>query len=340
MISAVLAAVSVLLLLLLSVRRIIRDSRRKTHEARKAEFDGVISAIISQKISVTKDLFRDLRMRDVAPLTDVFLSYLRNISGPDADRMIEVIHVWDVETLFRQHMHRVRRGERIEMLTVLSYLKTPSSLEIIADALGSRDLYVQLTAIRCLARRRAVNLLPEVIIAVNHEGQQNKTLLADVLLRFGEEAVPYLEKLVSSAVNETVRAAALEALVFISPNSTTVDFDLCMLSPDDGTRAAAVTLAGVVACRDAPDPIAKGVRDPSALVRARVAIAISKAGRVDLMEALTELIGDPVWWVRYRAGKALMDMSSEGKALMRSFSMQNNLEGIMAREILAEGEGG
>lgn len=338
MVSAALAVVSITMVLLLSLRRVLRDREKKAHAVQKAEFDRAISAILSQKITVKKELLPEVGERDISPLTDILLSYLRNLSGPDADRLIEIIYAWDVEQKLRRQLWGARRGDAIEALTVLSYLNTPSSLEAISEKLHSPDPYVQLASIRCLARRDAVNMLPEIIVSVNHAGQHNRTILADVLQRFGVEAAPYLEKLVSEAVNETVRIAALEALVLIAPPATSVDFKLCLASPNERTRAAAVTLAGITGVRGGEDVLAIGTEDASALVRARSASAIKASERLDLIERLIDLISDPVWWVRYRAGRAMMSISTESRALLRSLSMQNSPQGLMAREILDEAE--
>ncbi len=338
MASAGFAALSTFMLLTLALRRAFRDRMRRQEKAKMAQFDALLSALVRQRIAPRGDMLPHIDAGDVAALVNVLLNYLRNLSGADADLVIDAIDLWDIESLLVQEAKHGHRGRRIEALAVLSYLRSETSLASLVKALRSEDDYVQLAAIRCIARRGAIEYLPHIIDAINQERERNRTILAEVLQRFGAASAPYLEKLTDEAASDSVLIAALEALAMIAPEHVQVNMKALMAHSAPRVRAAAVRLAGVSAVSSPIDVIALGLEDQEALVRIRAAVAAGNAGRQDLLPALRRTLADPVWWVRFRACQAMLNLGAAGRAVLRTVAAKSGDEAILAADILSEAE--
>lgn len=354
--SALFAALALFAIAILCVRRLLRDRRRRRAEAMKRRFHDLISILLSRPAQPAKALRPDFKPRDIPIFVDIFLEFFRVVRGTNAARIGEIIADWDLEDALCRLAIEGHRGERIETLTVLSYLTSAQSLRVIEECLASKDAYIQLTAIRCIARRKQNNRLGEIIDRINTPEQSNRALLVNVLSPFGTAAVRELQRLVQVAVTDLVRAVALETLIAIKPDEVRLDYARLMESPAPHVRAATVRLFGIVG-GDGPgsdreggdglggdgsggdasvDVLSLGLTDPDAIVRIYAVGAVRQRGGRDYLSTLRTLLGDPVWWVRYRAGSALLESGPNGLALLRSIMVRESLEGYSAREILHE----
>ena len=339
--SAVFAALALLAVAILCVRRFIRDRRRRRALEEKRRLHDLVSILLTRPGQSAAALRPDLKPRDIPLLVDIFLEFFRVLRGGDAARIGEIVDDWDLEPALFRVAREGHRGERIETLTVLSYLTGDQSLRVIEESLASKDAYIQLTAIRCIARRNAIDRLGEIIDRINTPEQANRTLLVSVLSPFGTAAVRELERLAHVAVTDMLRVVALETLIAIKPNEVRLDFGQLMESADPRVRAATVRLyglAGAVAGNKEVDVdvLSLGLADPDAIVRVYAVGTVRQRGGRDYLIKLRILLGDPVWWVRYRAGVSLLESGPKGLALLRSVMGRDNLEGYSAREILDE----
>jgi HEAT repeat protein len=115
------------------------------------------------------------------------------------------------------------------------------------------------------------------------------------------------------------KAAAIEAL------SASADYSLVPLiaslalssRSDDPALPRYVRALGAFGHPAGEKAVKRGLSSPSWEVRAAGAEAAGKIGLVTLGLHLRELLADPEWWVRFRAGEALAQMGPEGARLLR-----------------------
>jgi len=333
--SAVMAVMSVFLLLTLSVRRYSRD-RRRLSQAKSAKMcERLIANMLAKDILPVPDMLPSLSSREVEALIAVLPDYFRNLEGGKAVLLAEIVEVWGVEKEICNKTKRQRRGLRIQALTVLSYLQTERSLKTLAQALRSDDLYVRLSGIRSLARRQAHSYLPEIIEALNSEEHHNAVMLSDILQRFGTEASWAFEYLASEAKNATVCAAALEALRLVRPEQLNLDLKSFLYDPSPAVRAGAIELIAY-AGDDRISMVERALIDRSAAVRARIARALPRLGIPGSLKYLHTLLDDPVWWVRFQAHQSLEAMGPQGRAYLRAVSSSDGDNSDLAAAVLAE----
>lgn len=79
------------------------------------------------------------------------------------------------------------------------------------------------------------------------------------------------------------------------------------------------------------------MQDERWVVRSAAAEAAGLAGFSRLVHDLDLLLGDPEWWVRFRAGEALVSLGGEGVSLLtRTASGERPLANLAAEAALAE----
>ena len=140
--SVALALASIVFLLALSVSRYVHRQRQLSQQQQEQKFDRLISAIICQRIGVSAQHLPKIKRSQIAPLLRVLTSYFSNIVGNDLAILCKTVEVWDIEGQICRYAHRAHRTPYIQILTILSYLSSPSSLAFIEKSLDTgRSLY-------------------------------------------------------------------------------------------------------------------------------------------------------------------------------------------------------
>jgi HEAT repeat protein len=179
-----------------------------------------------------------------------------------------------------------------------SSLKTRKTAELFLAALGPRALsglmqIVQSPQIPLEIRQRALELAgrigPTAIPSLALVLQSDAPALADaarhIIIRFGEEAVPYLRTLLRDD-SATTRLRAMLLLWDIKGEAALPDVKSMLQDPSENVRLVAVELVGKAAGEQPVDVLVPLLRDKSARVRSAVVDTLAQLGGAKAVRAL------------------------------------------------------
>jgi hypothetical protein len=334
-VSLALAVVSLVTALVLVVKRWSAGRRLEKDAVRRAALSAEVYALLASPRAPRPDSL-SLRPGDAPHILAIALDVLRVTRGRDAERMVEIVEFAGIHAYLEKGLRSRSRSLRIRVISLLSHFEDQRSLNLLRSRIADRGLYVQLAALRALADRRDYEALPETVRVLGKARETNVPLLADILRRFGEPAVPTLAALALSEASQGVKLAAVSALGGIASLTAFGPLSDLAAEPDPVLRAAAVNALGRLGDPRAVAEIGWGLEAAEDRVRVQAAIAAGLIGSLQMAPALVERLEDPVWEVRYRAAEALYRLGGAGLALLSAAAKGEGLGGEMARELLAE----
>lgn len=335
-ISASLIVISVILAFWLSIRRVLRNYRQGQTKDRQDKLEAMLQKLLlDDKIPADFKIPNDIRA-DRTAVTAALLKFFKLVKGDDASRLKQIIGDLDLEPIVQEAITWGNRGKRMRAFHVLSFMDSSSSLRTCSNHLFSNDKYIRLSVARCIARRRVMSLISEVAEAVVYAFPKDERILTDVLYRFGRRAVPRIETLARNTKNSTIKAAVLETLTLLRPETTSLDLNMFIESNDPRVRAAAVELSTITHGVNHRDLLLDGLADDSRTVKIRSLKVAANENRTETFADLYRLMNDPFMWVRYWAMQAALNTGRSGETLMRSLSRQGGEIGDLAIDVLKE----
>jgi hypothetical protein len=339
--SASLAGFALVIAFGLAFKRVLEARRQVRSDRRRAELSARVYALLASPQEPTAEALPPYRKGDAAEIFTIALDVLRVTRGRDADRMVELARLWGVPKHMRRVLGKGKRNLKVRVLTLLAHFRDEESLELLRSRIEDPALYVQLAALRGLADRGDIQSFARVVRALGNARTTNVPMLADILRRFGEPAVPALGALArSDGATPGVRLAATTALGSIGSLQAFEPLEILANHPDAGLRTRALESLGKLGDPRAQGAILAGLGAPEARVRAQAALSAGMLALRSAIHPLEERLSDEAWEVRYRAAEALYRMGPAGIAVLGAAS--GGTEGPaaeMARELLAEMEG-
>lgn len=335
----VLCVLSFFIVSMLIVRRVFQDSKARRTAIRRKELSRFLYAAIKSPIALTETSVPKLSQDDVFAALQVALDMLRALRGQDANRIIDILALWRMSERLESVVEHSGKGRRIQALTLLGYIQDDNALDIMLASAEDTDIYVQMAALRGLAKRDEIEHLPFIVDCLSKASNTNTFLLADVLKHFGKPATPYLLQLANLDAEVEIRLAAIMAVGFIGALDS-VD-GLIILTKDESldVRAKAIAALGRIGDRRAAEAILANIESEDDAVRIQVIRALGRIREISAMPKLHQALSDDNWWIRYRAAEALFQFGSKGQALLRAVSKEKDNAGIIASQVLGELEG-
>jgi len=331
-----LCALSTIIMSCLVFRRIFQDYRAKKNAVRTKELNNFLYAALKVQVPLTADSIPRLRQKDVPVALIALLDMLRALRGKEAERIIEIAEMWRMSERLEEVVENGSKGQRIQALTLLSYIRDENARAILLASAEDMDIYVQMAALRGLAKRNEIEDLHFIVDCLSRSLNTNTLLLADVLKQFGKPATPHLLHLANLDAKVEIRLAAIMALGFIG-SLDAVDGLIKLLDDERlDIRASAISALGRIGDRRAAETILSMIEDDNDAVRIQVIRALGRIRETSAMPKLLEALSDDNWWVRYRAAEALFNLGSKGQALLRAVSKQTDNAGIIATQVLEE----
>ena len=330
------AGISVLMVVSLAYRRAIENQLMQQRQEAKQSFRTELSNMIGRQILPHPSTRPEIAPENLPAFVEACLGFFRNLSGPDQNHLARILQIWELEPALHNIIQTGERGYKIRALSLLSFLQSDTSINLLESALDDPDPYIQLSAIRCLARRGSLGSLNRILDALRKLDWDNALPIADAFQRFDRRIIPDLEDVVCSADDPVLRLAALQALVLLKPMQTKLDLSDCMQDDNPELRAATVALSEYVTCRSGQDILGMGLSDDSSIVRIRAIKALLNHRRMDLLGRVHACLEDPDWWVRYWAGHAIYNLGESGIEILKCVGRQENRTASFARAALAE----
>ncbi|MFA5041015.1 MAG: HEAT repeat domain-containing protein [Bdellovibrionales bacterium] len=333
------AVVSAGMLALLFFRRKMQENEIEKTENRKEYIKKCFYAVMAAKIPLKKEGLPRLDKEDKPIVLGIALDLLRSIRGDDILKAIALMEQWDMVAYLENMATNEAKNKRIQAITLLSYFGSSRSLPVIKTQISSKDIYVHLAALRSYSSIIGPNNIDEIVNDLIAASQTNTLILADVLYRFGEPAIPSLIKLIKHAQKREVRNAAALALGGIGSVEAVHPLLPFVDDPDSEIRAQAISVLGKLGTEETGRLISKCLDDEDPAVRIQTAMALGKMAYVPALDALVKrAASDDDWWVRFRATEAISKMGNAGLSVLNAISRSDSPAAMLAGQVISERE--
>ena len=253
------------------------------------------------------------------------------VRGEAGARLNGVARTLGFEVAARRFLHARQVGRRILGIRTLGHLRDPSSWQPLQEQLASANALVSFYAAAALVNIDAQRAMPGIMNQLAERESWPGEAMARLLVDAGADVA-----------REPIRALMLSlAPAKIPPLlpwlsrvdavlGSEVAVELLRRHPDDMEIAAAALLV-VMEPQLLPE-LARYADAGVADVRQSLAVAYGRLGTVGDVEPVVRLMCDRVWWVRYRAGQALLAL--KGMTADRLEMIRAQLGDVYARDML------
>jgi hypothetical protein len=323
----------------LVMKRKLEEWYEVHRSARREELSAFIHAALRSPMDVTIKNLPDLYPGDEAIILRIALDMLRIMRGGDRARIVHILQNWDIFPYLRGLAEKGSRGKRIQALTLLGHFNDMKSLVVLMDKTTAKDIYVQLAALRGLAERGATKYIDQIIENLQTARKTNALMLADILGRFGEPALPSLIRLIQSDASSDVRVASIMALDRIGSLAAVKHLLPILDDPAAEIRAQAASTLGKLGDSRAGAALIHCLDDDGRNVRLHAAQALGQLSYQPALPSLVQAMEDKEWPIRFRAAQALYKLGNNGIAMLKALCRIDNESGILARQVLGEMNG-
>ena len=253
-------------------------------------------------------------------LASLLVELIQLVRGSDRDRFVEAATRLGVPERLRHLLNSGSPRVRLAASEALAEFPDEKSVERLHAALRDRSSDVRLSAALALASLGKTPPARELVDMLGIGTTENSLLTAGLFRDIAAQRPQEIRALIlDDDVPAGAKASAIEAL------SASGDYALVPLiaslalssDSDDPALPRYLRALGAFGHPAGEKAVKRGLGSPSWDVRAASAEAAGKIGLVTLGLQLRELLADPEWWVRFRAGEALARMGSDGARLLR-----------------------
>jgi len=302
--SAQIAAASAMLMLTgaLIVRRYLQ------HEERiRARVVGIWRPLLT-RVAIESDELPELPRlvpRHLPFLLEEWNALNDAVRGEAATRLNALALRLGFDTVARRQLQSRRIGERILAIRTLGHLRDPTAWKPLQEQLVSVNALVSFYAAAALVQIDAQRAMPGIMLQVAEReswpGEAMARLLVDAGADVAREPIRALMlSLVPSKVPPLLPWLAHVDAVLGS--EVAIELMRRHTSDDHIVAAALLVLLDPVVLPELRPLVASA----DASIRMNLALAIGRLGDIAETELLMKLMSDRVWWVRYRAGQAML----------------------------------
>lgn len=328
--SLALCGVALLALLALLIGRAISGARTN----RRAEERRRLSRLLLEGGDIDRPdsaLARTEAVRLTIELTELVRGSDREALLANAERL-GVVEVLRKRLKSRTPQDRLMASEALAMF--------PGEAEAVTAMLDDRNPDVRLGAALALAQNHVAPPAAELVRKLGL-GTTERSLLVVSLMRDLVESDPegVEAMLYDSALPDSAKLAATDALAASGrvEHAPLVAWMADAATEDSALQPRIYRALGRIGHPGGHAAIRRGLDSPWWQARAAAAEAAGKSGMVAACDKLGELLGDPEWWVRFRAGEALSYLGRSGRnALHYALEDGSDLAREAAKQTLAE----
>lgn len=236
----------------------------------------------------------------------------------------------------RQLLQRGNRAEKLLAALALGHLRDVAAWPLLLAETHARDGTLSVQALWALVQIDAATAARELMPLLLRRDDWALSQVAGILQDARDQCVPVLAGILPQLERERVpRALQLaEALRLSIPSPL-----LSTLMRDTSVDAA-IAAVRVAATPDLLDDVRTLHTHPDWRVRVQVAKALGRIGDRPDVARLQSMLGDPQWWVRYRAAQALAGLPFLSGAELDALcaGLADRFSADMLRQVRAEQE--
>jgi hypothetical protein len=317
-----------LLLMALAVRRYLKWEAR-THARVIAAWRPILARVAIE--GEDPQAMPPLPRRHLPYVMEEWNALNDAVRGEPSDRLNAFAIRLGFDVAARRMMHAGAIGRRILAIRTLGQLRDPSSWQPLQEQLGSANALVSFYAAAALVRIDAQRAMPGIMNQLAERESWPGEAMARLLVDAGADVArePIRALMLSLAPSKVPPLLPWLAHVDAVLGSE-VAVELLRRHPEDAHIVAAALV--VVLDPGVLPELARFADSADADVRKNLAVAYGHLGSLADTETVTQLMCDTVWWVRYRAGQALLKL--KGMTDDRLEAVRAHLSDKYARDML------
>jgi hypothetical protein len=262
-----------------------------------------------------------LRARHVPYLMEEWNALRDAVRGEAAERLNGVALALGLDVSARRMLGARPVGRRILAVRTLGHLRDPSSWQPLQEQLASTNSLVAFYAAAALVQIDAQRAMPGIMLQLTERESWPGEAMARLLVDAGADVArePIRSMMLSLPPGKVPRL--LPWLVHVDAVlGSEVAIELLRRHPDH-EEIVAEALVAVLEPAVLPE-LARFAGSANADVRQSLAIACGHLGGLGEIPTLVRLLCDPVWWVRYRAGQALLQLKGMTAARIEELRLE------------------
>jgi hypothetical protein len=254
-----------------------------------------------------------------------------SLRGEAGARLNAIARTLGFEVAARRFLRSRQVGRQILGIRTLGHLRDPSSWQPLHEQLAAENALVSFYAAAALVNIDAQRAMPGIMNQLAERESWPGEAMARLLVDAGADVAREPIRALMIALAPAKIPPLLPWLSHVDAVlGSEVAVELLRRHPDDVHIAAAALLV-VMDPRLLPE-FARYADSEDADVRQNLAVAYGRLGAVGDVEPVVRLMCDRVWWVRYRAGQALLRL--RGMTADRLEAVRAQLDDVYARDML------
>ncbi len=253
------------------------------------------------------------------------------VRGEPTERLNAAALKLGLDVAARRLMHSRGVGSQILAIRTLGHLKDPASWKPLQERLGSQNALVSFYAAAALVRIDSQRAMPGIMNQLAERESWPAEAMARLLTDVGADIAREPIRAMMFSLAPAKLPPLLPWLAHVDAVlGSEVAVELLRRHPENAEIVAAALT--VVLDPDALPELARFAGSADADVRQSLAFAYGRLGGLADAETVTRLMCDKVWWVRYRAGQALLKL--KGMTDDRLAAVRELLTDPYARDML------
>lgn len=286
-----------------------------------------------------------LRRREREIFLTLWCKAQESLRGEAQEHLREMARRLGVAPLALKMLTSFRARRRLLALVTLGHLREPRAVPVLLGLVANAPAVVSMTAAHALLRIEAMRAAPFILAAT---ATREDWALAKVVSMLAETSLDKLASFLSAAIRAELRTqretdpgrdrlARLLRLHVCVEAGAVREAVLEVLNQENGAEP----LIGALGALTHPDDAVHARRllgHEDWALRAAAARALERLGTSEDFERLCTALGDPNWWVRYRAAHALCALPQAGAQDLRTLPerLSDAFAADMLRHALAE----
>lgn len=291
----------------ISERKLVAESRRihlLLEEARKSDYDQLDKLLFDMRENIDLDVL-DAEVRAELESCDDRLS----------ERLLAAVSRLGITERYLDRVRNARAwAERARAATILASIGDPRAaaplLEAMQDPREDRD--VKLACAEALGRLANPEVIPILCAGLADVDEWSSPRLASVLVGFGDQAVEALLETLDHSPSLNGRMWSAQVLGKIGSSRAVSALLDHLHDRSEKMRLSVANALGDIGDLRAVRPLVNLIlRDPIPAVRAQAASALGALGDREAVPILVTAMGDPEYWMRFRALEAIEVLAPE-----------------------------
>ena len=310
--SLILAGISILTMLGLVFARLLRDRRAWRQNQLRRELAHRIFRWLEGELP--DEVVLGVAAKNSTLLASLAGELLGLVRGHDRDRLVAIFERAGLPGYLRRQLRHHRGSNRIAAAEALRDFPGPMTTQALLQSVQRGKGELKIAAALALAD---LNALPDARLLARWLGigtLAHTRLSIDLFRRI---APSQTEALLAIAEGddwpELARTVALEGLGSTSNYTLADRIGKIALKSGGNLAAKALQALAELGHPGAGHAVEAGLSSPDVSVRVQAANAAGRIGLSSLAGRLAALLSDDVWWVRFRAAEALIQLGAVGR---------------------------